>query len=84
MKPSQPPEGNESKIPTDGNKGQAFKPKKYRGKKTQNKLIPEPEAETEFQGRCNDLEGCKFDLGPRESDNFAKAMKELERYIGAT
>ena len=32
-KPSCPPEGNELKIPTDGNKGQVSKPKKYRGKK---------------------------------------------------
>ena len=56
-KPSRPPEGNEFNIPTDGNKGQASKPKKYRGKKPQNKPSLEPKTETDFQGRCNDLEG---------------------------
>ena len=75
-KPSRPPEGNELKIPTDGNKGQASKPKKYRGKKQpQNKPSMEPETETDFQGRCTDLEGYTFDLGPRSSDKFARTTK---------
>ena len=39
-KPFRPPEGNESKTPTDGNMGQAFKTKKYRGKKPRNKPSP--------------------------------------------
>ena len=54
-KPSRPTEGNESNIPNVGNKGQASKPKKYRGNKPQNKLSPEPEAESDFQGWCTDL-----------------------------
>ena len=75
-KPSRPPEGNELKIPTDGNKGQAYKPKNYRGKKQpQNKPSMEPETETDFQGRCTDLEGYTFDLGPRLSDKFARTTK---------
>ena len=79
LKPSRPPEVNESKIPTDGNKGQPPKPKKYRGKKQpQNKSSLEPETETDFQGRCTDLEGYTFDLGPRASDKFYRTMKELE------
>ena len=42
-KPSSPPEGNELNILTDGNKGQASKPNKYRGKKQpRNKLSLEP------------------------------------------
>ena len=46
-KPSCPPEGNELNIPTDGNKGQVSKPKKYRGKKQpRNKSSLEPETET--------------------------------------
>ena len=55
-KPSHPLEGNEFKIPTDGNKVQASKPKKYRGKKQpQNKPSMEPGTKTDFQGRCTDL-----------------------------
>ena len=62
-KPSRPPEGNELKIFNYGEKGQVSKPKKYRGKKqTQNKSSLEPETETDFQGRCTDLEGYAFDL----------------------
>ena len=77
-KPSRPPEGNELKIPTDGNKGQVSKPKKYRGKKQpRNKSSLEPETETDFQGWCTDLEGYTFDLGPRASDKFSRKMKEL-------
>ena len=75
-KPSCLTEGNEFMIPTDGRKGQASKPKKYRGKKQhQNKPSMEPETETDFQGRCTDLEGYTFDLGPRSSDKFARTTK---------
>ena len=56
-KPSCPPEGNELKTPTVGNKGNASKTKKYRGKKPRNKPSPDPEAENDFKGRCTDLEG---------------------------
>ena len=82
-KPSQPLKGNELKIPTDGNKGQASKPKKYRGKKKpRNKSSLEPETKTDFQGGCNDLEGYTFELGTRSSDKFSIKMKEMERYLG--
>ena len=82
---SHPPEGNELNIPTDGNKGQASNPKKYRGKKQpKNKSTLDPETKTEFQGRCTDLEGYTFELGPRASDKFARTMKELERYLRTT
>ena len=85
QKPPLPPEGNELKIPTDGNKGQVSKPKKYRGKKQpRNKSSLDPETETDFQGRCTDLGGYTFDLGPRASDKFTRTMKELERYLGTT
>ena len=83
-KPYLPHEGNELKIPTDGNKGQASNPKKYRGKKPRNKPSPEPETETDFQGRCTDLEGYTFDLELRASDKFSRIIKELERYLGET
>ena len=73
------------KIPTDGNKGQVSKLKKYRGKKQpQNKSSLEPKTETDFQGWCTDLEGCTFDHGPRVSDKFDRTMKELEQYLGTT
>ena len=75
LKPSRPLEGDESKIPTDGNRVQASNSKKYRGNKPQNKLIPEPEAETDFQGRCTYLEGYVFDLWPRVSDKFSQTIK---------
>ena len=69
QKLSRPPEGNELNIPTDVNKGQASKPKKYRGNKPQNKPSPDIETETDFQGQCTELEGYNFDLGPRTSEN---------------
>ena len=85
QKPSRPPEGNELKNPTDVNKGKASNTKKYRGKKQpRNKPSLEPENETDFQGRCTDLEGHTFDLGPRASDNISRTTKELERYLGTT
>ena len=62
LKESHSTEGNELKIPTDENKGQSSKPKKYRCKKPQNKPIPEPKTETDFQDQCTDLEGYTFDL----------------------
>ena len=63
LKPSCTPEGNKLKIMTEGNKGQAFNTKKYRGKKQpRNKSSLEPETETDFQGRCTDQEGYTFDL----------------------
>ena len=74
-KPSLPPEENESKIPTAGNKGQASNTNKYRVKKPRNKPIPEPEAETNFQVHYNDLEGYTFDLGPRESGKISRTKK---------
>ena len=83
-KPSRPLEVNESKLPTDRNKGQASNNKKYRGKKSWNKPSPEPKAETDFQGRCTDLEGYTFDLGLRAYEKFERTMKEMERYLGAT
>ena len=72
-------------IPTDGIKVQASNPKNYRGKKqTQNKPSLGLENETDFQGRCTDLEGYIFDLGPSASDKFARTMKELEQYLVTT
>ena len=76
-KPSRPPEVNELKIPNDENKGQASKPKKYRVKKPRNKPSLDPKTETDFQGRCTDLGGYTFDLGPIASDKFSRTMKEL-------
>ena len=85
LKPSRPNDGNESNIPTGGNKVQSSKPKKYRGKKQpRNKSSLEPETETDFQGQCTDLEGYTFDPGPRASEKFARTMKELEQYLGTT
>ena len=83
-KPPRPPEGNELKIQNDVNKGQASNPKKYRGKKPRNKPILEPETETDFQGRCTDLEGYNFDLLPISSDKFARTIKEMEQCLGTT
>ena len=84
-KPSRPPEGNEQNIPTDRNNVQASNPNNYRGKKQpRNKSSLEPETETDFRGRCTDLEGYTFDLGPRASDRFARTMKKLEQYLGTT
>ena len=78
-KPSCRPEGNVLKILTDGEKGQASNPNKYRGNKPRDKPSPDPKSKTEFQGRCTDLEYNIFDLGPRASNKFTRKMKELER-----
>ena len=78
-KPSHPPEGNEKKITTDRNKGQASKPNKYRGNKPRNKPRLEPETDTDFQGGYTNLEGYTFDLGPRASKIPPRTMKELEQ-----
>ena len=80
-KPSLPLEVNELKTLTGGNKGQASKPKKYRGKKPRKKPSPDPETNTDFQCRCTELEGYTFDLGPRATDKFSRTMKELEQYL---
>ena len=47
-KPFCPTEGNEPKILTDSNKGQASKPKNYKGKKPRNIPSPDHEAKTDF------------------------------------
>ena len=57
-------EGNEPNIPTVRNKRKYSNLNKYRGNKPLNKPIPKPETETNFQGRCTDLEGQLFDLRP--------------------
>ena len=71
LKLSRPPEGNESKILTDFNKGQSLKPKKY-SLKNRNKPILEPKSKTNFQGWCTDLEGNIIYLGPRAYDKFTE------------
>ena len=65
------------------NKGQESKTKRYRDKKTRTKIQgPKLEADTNFKSWCSGLEGYIFDLGPIASDKFARAMKDLERYLG--
>ena len=83
-KPSRQPDVNVLQNPTDRNKGQDSKTKKYRGKKPQNKPIPNTRPKTDFNGRCTDLEGYIFDLGPRTSYKLAQTMEELEKYLRAT
>ena len=85
LKPSRSPEGNESKIPTDRNKVQDSKPKKYRGKKQpRNKSSLESETEIDFQGRCTDLEDYSFDLVPRASEKLVIKIKQLEINLGTS
>ena len=74
-KPSRPPEVNESKIPNDGNKGKTSNTKNYIGKKPRNKPSPDPEADTDYQVRCTDLEGYSFYLGQIASEKFSRTMK---------
>ena len=54
---SRPPEGNALNILTYRNKRKPPNPKKNRGNKPQNKSSLKPKTETDFQGRCTDLEG---------------------------
>ena len=44
----------------------------------------ELKAETDFKGRCSDLEGYIFNIGLITSDKFARTMKEMERYLMET
>ena len=72
------------KVSTDESKGQAYKPKRYRGKKMRtNTKVTELKTNIDFKGRWSDLEGYIFNIGPRSSDKFSGTMKELERYLGA-
>ena len=78
-------EGGDSKVSTEKSKGHASNPKRYRVNRTQRKTQgQEPEADTNFKGNCSDLEVYIFDLRPKASENFARMMKELERYLGET
>ena len=78
-------EGNGLKNLTDENKGQVYNPKRYSYKKTRTKTqVPELKAETNFKGRCSDLEGYIFDLGPKSSDKFSRTTKETEQCLGET
>ena len=73
------------KVSTDESKGQAYKPKMYRGKKMRtNTKVTELKTNIDFKGRWSDLEGYIFNIGPRSSDKFSGTMKELERYLGTT
>ena len=79
-KPYRPPEGNGLKNSTDKDRGQALKSNKYRGKKNWTKYQgPEPKAETNFKGRCSDLEGYIFKLGLRASKHFSRTMDDMEQ-----
>ena len=79
-KSSCPSEVNELNNLTDENKGQAPNPKKYIGKNTQTKSQdPDIKSKNDFKGRCSDLEGYIFDLGPRASDKFSRKMKDLDQ-----
>ena len=78
-------EGNESKVSTEKNKGQPFKPNSYRVKKTQTKTQgPELEADTDFKGQCSDLEGYIFDHGPRALDKLSRTINYMKQYLGVT
>ena len=83
-KPSHTHEVNESKNLTGVNKGQSSNTNKYRGNNPRKKSILDPKANTNFKGQCTEFQSHIFDLGPRASGKFARKMKELERYLGAT
>ena len=79
------PLGNESKVSIDESKKQASNPKRYISKKTYTKnQVPELEADTDFKGRCSELEGYVFNIWMIESEKFASKMKELKQYLGTT
>ena len=59
-------EGNDLKNSTDKNNGQTSFTKRWRSKNTWTKIQGmELEANTNFKGRCSDLEVYIFNLGPR-------------------
>ena len=84
-KPYRSPEGNGLKNFTHEHKTQSSKPKRYRGKKTQTKTQGlEIESETNFKGRCSDLEVYIFNLGSKAWNKFARTMKDLSGIMGWT
>ena len=75
-KPPRSHEGNESKGFNNKSKGQASNTKRYRGDNIWNKNQRiELKANTDFKGRCSDLEGYVFNLVPISSDKFARMTK---------
>jgi hypothetical protein len=39
-------------------------------------------SQSKFTGRCDDLEGFVYDLGPNQADMYIKTTKELYQYVG--
>ena len=84
-KPSLPPEVNDSNNLTEKNEGQVPKSNNYRGKNTRDKSqVPDTKSNTNFKGRCSDLEDYIFGLGLRALGKFSRTMKEPEHCLGAT
>ena len=52
--------------------------KKNKSKNSGSVTIPRPR----FRGRCNDLAGHIFDLGPHQITQFARTKKEIINFIG--
>ena len=62
------PEGNQSKKSTGKHMEKKSNPNRYRGKNNQTKNQGLGlESDTDFKGRCSDLEVHIFDLGKRAS-----------------
>ena len=50
----------------------------------QNTAAPKPSNQTLFKGRCPELEGFIFDVGPHQASIYAKTKVEIVEYAGRT
>jgi hypothetical protein len=41
-----------------------------------------PKLKLAFSGRCEDLEGSIYDVGPNQADCYIKTTREIEEYLG--
>ena len=58
----------------------------YRGRRTTatNHPAPRPTNQVKFKGRCTDLEGHIFDVGPTQATQYMKTKNEITEYAGRT
>ena len=49
-----------------------------------NTAAPKPSNQTLFKGRCPELEGFIFDVGPHQESIYAKTKVEIVEYAGRT
>jgi hypothetical protein len=80
------PSGGGTTPPEDPNK-QAWKTKKNHNRRKKKGADGRTSDETSaprsaFSGRCEDLEGSIYGIGPNQTDRYIKMTREIEEYLG--